>query len=250
MFSNAEGGIKVTSKILNSFEARSEIIENLVEACEKYDLDGINIDFENMYEKDKDVFSKFMIELTPRMKDLGKVTSVDVTAPDGSPNWSLCYDRTLLGNTVDYVVFMAYDQYGSSSKKAGTVAGYNWVETSLKKFIDTYEVPSEKIILGLPMYTRLWTETADGELASEAYTMKSIESKIPDNAERVWDDTLKQYYVEFKSGSTTKKVWLEEAQSIRAKVSLVEKYNLAGVSAWRKGQETSDIWGVIEDELN
>jgi len=250
MFSNAEAGIKVTSKILNSFEAREEIIENIVDACEKYNLDGINIDFENMYQRDKDVFSRFMIELTPRMKDIGVVTSVDVTAPDGSPNWSLCYDRTVLGNTVDYIVFMAYDQNGVSSDKPGTTAGYNWVETSLKKFINTYEVPSEKIILGIPFYTRLWTETPDGELKSEAIVMKRIEKEIPKNTTKVWDDTLKQYYVEFKSGSTTKKMWIEDATSIKEKVSLVTKYNLAGVSAWEKDQETQDIWKVIDEELN
>ena len=250
MFSNAEAGIKVTSQILNSFEARAEIIGNLVDVCEKYDLDGINIDFEFMYEKDKDVFSRFMIELTPRMKDIGVVTSVDVTAPDGSPNWSLCYDRTLLGNTVDYVVFMAYDQYGTSSGKAGTTAGFNWVETNLKKFIENYEVPSEKIILGIPFYTRLWTETPDGELKSEAIVMKRIEKEIPKNTAKVWDDTLKQYYVEFKSGSATKKMWIEDEKSIEAKVSLVSKYNLAGVSAWEKDMEPKNIWKIIEKELN
>lgn len=250
MFSNAEAGIKVTSKILNSFEAREEIIQNLIEVCEKYDLDGINIDFEFMYEKDKDVFSRFMIELTPRMKDIGVVTSVDVTAPDGSPNWSLCYDRTVLGNTVDYIIFMAYDQYGTSSDKAGTTAGFNWVETNLKKFIETYEVPSEKIILGIPFYTRLWTETADGELESIAIPMTRIEKQIPNGVEKIWNDTLQQYYVEFKSGSSTKKMWIEDEKSIAAKVSLVSKYNLAGVSAWEKDMELEEIWEIIEEEIN
>ena len=250
MFSNAEGGIKITSQILNSFEAREEIIEKLVDVCEKYKLDGINIDFEYMYEKDKDVFSRFIIELTPRMKDIGVVTSVDVTAPDGSPNWSLCYDRTVLGDTVDYLIFMAYDQYGTSSKTAGTTAGYNWVETNLKKFIETYEVPSEKIILGIPFYTRLWTETADGDLDSIAIPMTRIEKQIPKGVEKVWNETLKQYYVEFKSGSSTKKMWIEDEKSIAEKVSLFSKYNLAGVSAWEKDQATNDIWEVIEEELN
>ena len=250
MFSNAEAGIKVTSKILNSFEEREKIIENLVEVCEKYDLDGINIDFEFMYEKDKDVFSRFIIELTPRMKEIGIIVSVDVTAPDGSGNWSLCYDRTVLGNTADYLVFMAYDQNGTSSKVAGTTAGYNWVETSLKKFIETYEVPSEKIILGIPFYTRIWTETPDGDLDSVAIPMTKVDKQIPNGVEKTWNDTLKQYYVEFKSGSSTKKMWIEDLESIAAKVSLVSKYNLAGVSAWEKDMEPESVWKVIKEELN
>ena len=249
MFSNAEAGIKVTSNILNSYESRKDLIEDFVSACEKYDIDGINIDFEYMYEKDKDMFSRFVIELEPRLKKLGIVISVDVTAPDGSPNWSLCYDRTVLGKTADYLVFMAYDQYGTSSEKAGTTAGYNWVETNLNKFIENYEVPSEKIILGIPFYTRIWTETSDGSVSSKVVNMKDIENVIPDDVEKTWDEDLKQYYIEYKSGSTIKKMWVEDLKSIEAKVCLVSEYNLAGVSAWEKDREPDKIWKLIKETL-
>ncbi len=250
MVSNSEAGIKVTSNILNDYEARQKLIENIINVSVEYKLDGINIDFENMYEKDKDVFSRFIIELVPRMKEIGMVTSVDVTAPDGSPNWSLCYDRNLLGNVADYLIFMAYDQYGNSSTKAGTTAGYNWVETNLKKFIQTYEVESEKIILGIPFYTRIWTETTDGSVSSKVVNMKDVESNIPEGVEKTWDEELKQYYIEYTSKSTTKKMWIEDLESIAAKVSLVSKYNLAGVSAWEKDRELDETWAVIEQEIN
>lgn len=249
MLQNAEAGIKVTSNILNSYEKRQQIIEEIVDVCVKYKLDGINIDFENMYEKDKKVFSRFVIELVPRMKEIGIVTSVDLTAPDGAPNWSLCYDRTLLGNVADYLAFMAYDQYGTSSTRAGTTAGYNWIENNLIKFIETYEVDSEKIILGIPFYTRIWTETADGTVSSKVVNMKDVESNIPEGVNKVWNDTLKQYYVEYKSKSTTKKMWIEDLESIKAKLSLVSKYNLAGVSAWEKDREMEETWELINKAL-
>ena len=137
---NDEAGIKVTSTILNSYTKRQELIENIVDVCVEYQLDGINIDFENMYQADKDKFSRFIIELDPRMKELGVVLSVDVTAPDGDANWSLCYDRNVIGHVADYLIFMAYDQYGASSTKPGTTAGYNWIETNLKKIIEYDEV--------------------------------------------------------------------------------------------------------------
>lgn len=249
MLSNDIAGIKMTSNILNSYEKRQELIEDIVTACEKYKLDGINIDFEFMYEKDKDVFSRFIIELTPRMKDMGIVTSVDVTAPDGSPNWSLCYDRYVLGKIADYLIFMGYDQYGTSSKSAGTTAGYDWVELALKKFITTYEVDSEKIILAMPLYTRIWTEAADGSVSSKVVNMKNIESNIPNGVDKVWKDDVKQNYVEFEAGSTTKKMWIEDEESIKEKVSLVSKYNLAGVSCWAKDREINTIWDIIDKGL-
>ncbi|MEI3401534.1 MAG: glycosyl hydrolase family 18 protein [Clostridia bacterium] len=109
MISNAEAGIKITSTILNSYTKRQELIESIVDKCAQYDIDGINVDFENIYEADKDKYSRFIIELVPRMLEMKLVTSVDVTAPDGDPNWSLCFDRGVLGNVADYLVFMAYD---------------------------------------------------------------------------------------------------------------------------------------------
>ena len=245
-----EEGRKVISSILNSYTKRQELIEQLVEKCVEYGIDGINVDFENMYQNDKDKYSRFIIELVPRMQEVGMVTSVDVTAPDGDPNWSLCFDRNVIGDVADYLVFMAYDQYGTSSTKPGTTAGYNWVETSLKKIIEYDEVDTEKIILGMPLYTRIWTINQDGTIASRpTVDMVDINKSIPNDVEKQWDDDLKQYYVEYQSGKTTKKMWIEDGTSIAAKVSLVTKYNLGGTSCWEKDRETSNVWTIIREEL-
>ena len=248
MVQNDEAGIKPTSTILNSYEKRQELIEKIVEVCVEYQIDGINIDFEYMYQADKDKFSRFIIELEPRLNEIGVVLSVDVTAPDGDPNWSLCYDRNVIGHVADYIVFMAYDQYGNSSTKPGTTAGYNWVETNVKKFIDNEDVEPSKIILGMPMYTRQWTIDSNGEIDGRG-VVSMLNTKIPNNVEKQWDEDLKQYYIEYKSGSDTIKMWIEDGTSIAAKVSLVTKYGLAGTSCWRKDMETSNIWSVINTEL-
>ena len=249
MISNAEAGIKITSTILNSYSKRQELIESIVQKCAQYDIDGINVDFENMYEADKDKYSRFIIELMPRMLEMGIVTSVDVTAPDGDPNWSLCFDRNVLGDVADYLIFMAYDQYGTSSTKPGTTAGLNWVETSLKKIIDYDQVDTQKIILGMPFYTRQWTVTADGQIKDRT-VVSMMNIKIPNNVEKQWDDTLKQYYIEYASGKNTIKMWIEDGTSIKEKVSLVSKYNLGGTSCWRKDMETSNVWTIIKDGLS
>ncbi len=99
MFSNAEAATKslsITSEIMNNYEKRQKLIENIVDACVKYKIDGINMDFENMKQQDKDMYSRFIIELTPRLKEIGLVTSVDVTAPDGGETWSMCFDRHVI----------------------------------------------------------------------------------------------------------------------------------------------------------
>ena len=145
--------IETTSEIMRDYNLRQDLIENIVSLIVEYDLDGINIDFEYMHDEDKDLFSRFIIELKPRLNELGAVLSVDVTAPDGSEEWSLCFDRHVLGDVADYLVFMAYDQYGNSSTTPGTNAGYDWVKANIEKFLGQVDVKPEKIILGIKFYT-------------------------------------------------------------------------------------------------
>lgn len=252
MVQNAGSGMmNVTSEIMNHYDNRQKLIEVIIDECMKYDLDGINIDFENMKKEDVDLFSRFIIELEPRLREIGVVLSVDVTAPDGSDTWSLCFDRHVLGDVADYLIFMAYDQYGASSDKAGTTAGYDWVELNLKKFLETYEVESDKLILAIPLYARLWTLDSNGDIEGQtAIPMNEIDESIPSDAERKWDDDVKQNYVEYVDGNLTKKIWIEDIDSLKEKVSLINKYKLGGVASWELGMETDDVWSMIKQELS
>ena len=252
MVQNAGSGMMdVTSEIMNHYDNRQALIEKIVEGCMEYNLDGINIDFENMKKEDIDLFSRFIIELEPRLKEIGAVLSVDVTAPDGSDTWSLCFDRTVLGDVADYLIFMAYDQYGASSDQSGTTAGYNWVELNIKKFLETYEVESEKLVLAIPLYARLWTIDNNGIVDGRtAIPMNQIDDVIPSDVERKWDDELKQNYVEYTEDGETKQMWIEDIDSLKEKVSLIKEYNLGGVASWELGMETEDVWGMLKENLN
>ena len=252
MVQNAGSGMMdVTSEIMNHYDKRNELIEEIVNKCIQYGLDGINIDFENMKKEDIDLFSRFIIELEPRLKEIGVVLSVDVTAPDGADTWSLCFDRTVLGDVTDYLIFMAYDQYGASSDQAGTTAGYNWIELNLKKFLETYEVESEKLILAVPFYARLWTIDSSGNADGRtAIPMNEIEETIPSDVERKWDDELKQNYVEYTEDGETKKMWIEDIDSLKEKISLIKEYDLGGIAAWELGMESDGVWQMINQELS
>ena len=243
--------IDTTSEIMNDYKLRQNLINDIVSLVVRYDLGGINIDFENMYEKDKALFNRFIIELAPRLREIGAVLSVDVTAPDGSETWSMCYDRHTIGKVADYIVFMAYDQNGSTSPKEGTTAGHDWIEVNLQKFVGTQEeIDSEKIILGIPFYTRVWYTNSSGELASQAVNIKDLDDIIPSSASKTWDDDLKQYVTEYTRNGTTYKVWIEDEKSIEAKLDLIEEYNLAGAAYWQKGGEPDSIWSMISEKLN
>lgn len=246
MFTNSN--MSETSKMLSDYKSRETVINQIINYIKQYNLDGINIDFEGMYETDKDNFSRLLIEIRPRLNEIGAVLSVDVTAPDGAPEWSLCYDRYTIGKVADYVMFMAYDQYGVSATKAGTTAGHNWVEANVKKFLGQEEVKAEKIILGIPFYTRVWKEI-NGNVISSVVNIGNVNNVIPSNATKTWDEDLQQYYVEYKKGGATYKIWVEDEKSIEAKLDLVSKYNLGGAAYWEYDRATNSIWNLIESKI-
>lgn len=247
MFSNNSMKAK-TSEILNDYTLRTEMIEQIVQLATKYKVDGINVDFEFMNMEDKDAYSRFIIELAPRLREYGIVTSVDVTAPDGSENWSLCFDRDALAKASDYMMFMAYDQHGTSTG-VGTVAGCDWVEANIKKFLGQEDVPKEKIILGMPLYTRLWKTDKNGKVTSSVVNMNKVEQSLPTDSSKNWDELTKQYYVEYTKESDKYQMWIEDTESIRAKIDLINQYELAGSAFWEKDRENEDIWNLVEEKL-
>lgn len=247
----AKESLNITSNIMNSYEARKKLIESIISKCVEYELDGINLDFENMKAEDKDMYSRFIIELEPRLKEIGMVLSVDVTAPDGGETWSMCFDRHVIGDVADYTIFMAYDQNGVSSKKPGTTAGYNWIKLNLVKFLQTEEIDPDKLILAVPFYTRIWTTNQDGKVVGNTtISMKDINKTIPDGESKQWNDELKQNYVEYTSGNNKKEIWIEDLESLKAKISLIKDNNLAGVASWKVDMASDDVWQMIDTELN
>lgn len=128
-----------------------------------------------------------------------------------------------------------------------------WVENKLVRTLES--IPKEKLLLGLPFYTRLWKEEADSDgkikvTHVEAPSMEKARAIIEENdAQVVWDDESGQFYAEFEKDGAKYKIWIESAESINLKSSLVQKYNLAGVAAWKRGDETPDIWEVLSKNL-
>ena len=115
--------------------------------------------------------------------------------------------------------------------------------------MQTEEIEPEKIILAIPLYTRVWTTDSNGKVTSKTVDMKDIEEVIPEGTNKTWDDELKQNYVEYTDGGNKKQIWIEDIDSLKAKVSLITQNKLAGVASWRKGMETEDVWNMLKEEL-
>lgn len=241
----------LTHEILLSEKLQDKVLKQLVIYTSLYDLDGINIDFENIYYEDRELLTKFVKKITSLLKEQNIVVSMAITVPSTSEKWSKCYDREELGKIVDYITLMAYDEHWSTSPVSGSVASLPWVRRGIENTLKY--VPNDKLIVGIPFYTRRWEETiVNGKLVvkSKSLSMKSTNELIGEKGLiPVWLDDLGQYYVEYNENGKKYKIWIEDSNSIKLKLDLVNNYNLAGSAAWRKGLEDENIWNVISEVL-
>lgn len=241
---------ETASKLLSNDEARKQVNDILIKKILKHSLDGINFDFENMYMQDKGAYTNHVKEITLMAHTLGAVVSVDVTKYEPtSSTWSLCYDRDALAEIADYTMLMAYDQYYSGSKTPGPVAGLSWTESCIK--LTLKEVPSDRLVLGMPYYIRIWELKDNKVVSTKAVSMNGALEEIKLNsAEGEFDKSFGLTKYTWEKDESKYMLWMEDAKSIRERVALAKKYSLSGVASWRRGFETPDIWDAINEEIN
>lgn len=232
-------------QILSSTTTRRKLIDGLVTEVQQYGIDGINVDFEQISMDCGEHYIEFIRELSVSCRKNGIVLSVDNYVPTGYTDH---YDRREQGIVADYVIIMGYDEHYAGSPEAGSVASINYVENGIADTVS--QVPANKVINAIPFYTRIW-ETTGSSISSQAVGMEMAEEYVAaHNIDVEWNEETCQNYGEYTSGDTLYQVWLEDEESIRVKLNIMEKYGIGGVAAWRLGFEKPEIWDEIETYLN
>ena len=232
-------------QILSSTTTRRKLIDALVAEVQQYGIDGINVDFEQISMDCGEHYIEFIRELSVSCRKNGIVLSVDNYVPTGYTDH---YDRREQGIVADYVIIMGYDEHYAGSPEAGSVASINYVENGIADTVS--QVPANKVINAIPFYTRIW-ETTGSSISSQAVGMEMAEEYVAaHNIDVEWNEETCQNYGEYTSGDTLYQVWLEDEESIRVKLNIMEKYGIGGVAAWRLGFEKPEIWDEIETYLN
>ena len=172
--------LDTATRLLNDNKARQVAGNLIIKEILEYKLDGINFDFENMYEKDRGAYTNHVREICLAAHTLGAIVSVDVNIYEpSSSTWSMCYDRDSLAKYSDYIMLMAYDQYYPAGKTPGPVAGLPWTESCIKLTLN--EVPADKLVLGIPFYVRIW-ETKNGKkIGTKSVSMDNALKQIKEN---------------------------------------------------------------------
>ena len=231
--------------ILSSKTKRRALIDSIMQTVKDYNLDGVNIDFE-MLKLDSGVFFiEFLRELSVRCRTAGVTLSVDNYVPEG---YNAYYDLKEQGEILDYIVIMGYDQHYAGSEEAGSVSSLDWYRNAISATTDM--VSPERVVMGVPFYTRLWKEEDNGAKISVVSTpvMRDTNDTVS-GRELYWRETNGQYYSEWTKKGANYRIWIEDGESLKRKVDAARTASVKGIAGWKLGDESAGTWELIKDYL-
>ncbi|WP_176706183.1 S-layer homology domain-containing protein [Paenibacillus hemerocallicola] len=266
-----EQGIKVVPFLSNHWDRnvglqalkqRDALAAQIVEAVKRYNLDGVNVDIENVTETSRDDYSDLVRMLRERLP-AGKEVSVAVGAnPTGwTKGWPGSYDYAALAGSSDYLMLMAYDETSIGDSVPGPVASIGYVEQSIRYALNY--TSADKIVLGLPFYGRFWK--TDGTISGDGIANSAVDALVSRYGGTTAYDTKSESAVStFTVGPDqtppvvnyktltpgTYVIWHENEQSMKRKLELVEQYGLKGTGSWSLGQESGDVWSYMSLWVN
>lgn len=243
--------------ILTHTSVRQNLVNQIVSLALQYNLDGINIDFEQLSESEiGDGYIQFLRELSIKCENNDIVLSTAVYMPAA---YNKVYRYGEQADFVDYIALMAYDQHYGQQSGEGSVASLDWVEEGVNNTI-AEGIPAEQILLGVPFYTRLWklTPTSDESATELTYQItrenlgltsgkRWMENNI---AEPQWLEDCGQWYGELEKDNVIYKMWLEDGDSIGQKLQLLKEYSLGGAAFWSSALDNTSIWEVVIKYVN
>ena len=220
------------------------MIDSIMDTVREYGLDGINIDFE-MLKLDSGVyFVQFLRELSVRCRLNNIVLSVDNYIPEA---YNAYYDIKEQGKIVDYVVIMGYDQHTAGLGESGSVSSLDWFTNALTATVEL--APPERVVMGVPFYTRLWREDNGGNVAVEATIGMRETSGTVSGKELTWRESNGQYYSEWSKKGKLYRIWIEDEESLKRKADASRAAGVKGLAAWKLGDETPGTWELLKDYL-
>ncbi len=239
-YKNETGADIDSYQVLSSTTKRQKLAQDIVEASVAAKLDGVNIDFENISAECGPHFVQFLRELSVQCRANKLVLSIDNYVPFHFNDY---YRLDVQGQVADYVIIMGYDEHWHGSGDPGSVASIGYVSNGLDRTLQ--QVPARKVVNALPFYMILW-RTEGLEVTDQYITLNNVEEYLRRmNVEPEWDEATCQNYAEWSSGDATYQIWLEDLDSISAKLNVMGQKGIGGAAVWRLGYGTEAAWGMV-----
>ncbi len=237
--------------ILTTEQVQNTLLDNVIKTLKDKNFYGLDIDFEYILPQDKQNYNKFLKKVVDRLHPLGYIVSTALAPKASADQPGLLYqahDYPVHGSLVDHVILMTYE-WGYLRGPARAVAPLDLVEKVIQYAVSV--MPSQKILMGIPNYGYDWTlPFIKGSTARPITNLEAVDLAAQVGAQIQFDAAAQSpYFTYFKDGRNHE-VWFEDARSIEAKLKLVKKYNLGGVSYWNLNGYFPQNWLVLSTLYN
>ena len=228
--------------LFSSTLTRRKMIDKILREVSVNNLDGINLDIEHISADAGEDYTEFVRELSIELTKVGCTLSIDTYVPYG---FNKHYDLKEYNDFCDYVIIMCYDEHYAGSKEAGSVSSLSYVKDGIE--LSLTSVDKDKLIIGLPYYTRIWTTTTAGKVTSIVGSSQSIESAALNQGLKFTFDsvTSQNYGYKLTQDGDTVECWMEDDLSLAYKMLEIKKADVAGTAAWKLTQERENFFKVI-----
>jgi spore germination protein len=251
-FANGTFSTEVADTILESDTVQNTLINNIISVLNAKGYYGVNIDFERISPRNRYNYNNFLRKVVAALHPLHYVVSTAL-APKTSDAltgaWYGAHDYRAHGEIVDFVVIMTYE-WGWSGGPAYAVAPVDLVEDVIRYAVSV--IPSRKILMGMPLYGYDWTlPFKQGTFAKRVSPQDALRIAAEHGAHIQFNEqTQSPTFRYFDQSNAEHEVWFEDARSVQAKLLLVNKYDLRGVSYWLLGIPFPQNWLVLDSMYN
>ena len=238
----------LASAILNNQQAADNLINNLLKAMHAKRYAGLDVDFEYVLPKDRAVYNAFLSKCAEKLHDNGFFISCAVPAKDDENTTDAltgAYDYAAIGKIVDFVTLMTYE-WGYAAGQPMAVAPIRNVEKVV--MFAASQMPSTNIMMGIPNYGYDWPTPVTPSTPGKAIgNTDAVALARKHNQAISFDEKAQTPFFEYYNESGKRhEVWFEDARSVKAKLELAAKHNLAGFSYWTVNRYWPQNWLVLD----
>lgn len=233
--------------ILTDLEVQQHLLEQASQIMKEKKYFGIDIDFEYIYPSDRIHYNQFIEKATTFFHEKGFIVTTALAPKISATQEGTLYeahDYAFHGKTVDHIILMTYE-WGYTYGPPQAVAPINQVKQVLDYAIT--EIPSKKILMGIPNYGYDWTLPYQVGTAARSISHPEAMALAQEKKATIQFDEVAQspfFYYQDENG-VEHVVWFEDARSIRSKLELVDEYQLGGVSYWTINSFFPENWQVL-----
>ena len=233
--------------VLKDEQLLKKHIEQIVELSERLNIDGIDIDYEQLDQDLETDFSHFIKELGKALGEKGKYLGVALHPKSddgiGNTNGALAQDWKTISEGADNLYIMAFNEHWDESGP-GPIASLPWVER-IVRYAQNLGIDKSKFFLTIPLFGYAWER--DSDQAAKGLTYSDVSQLLEKYVmSEEWDETNASPHFQYEETDEWE-VWYENARSVTRKIELAENAGFKGITFWRLGGEDPKIWNLFKD---